>query len=245
MARRGSDKVSFFLLNGNNLIGTLTEFQDTHEAVLERTDVLGDTFEEHSFTGVRRAEITQSGFFDDAPITGHNAITTGPGVSRVLSYGIGGTATGAEVINYSGAMEVSYTLQAERGALHKAQASYRGNGTFETGKLVQMYGAPGATGKSNVLDLGGAATGLAAYLQWNATQGETKVSVRHSASGGATAGAALLTFTKTDATNGYGAERLATTGTVQQFVWFDVTTASSTGSIADFNYMGNIVRPVP
>lgn len=238
--RRGSDKVAFFLLGGRDLLGTLTEFEDTHEGIIERTDTLGDTFEEYSPVGIRRAEITQSGFFDDHATLGHGPITTGPGQSRQLIYGIGGTATGAEFIGYSGAMEVNFGLQAERGALHKARASYKSDGPFAQGKVVATYKAPGATGKSALLDLAASSTGLSAWFAWNATVGETNVRLQHSASNGATAGVTLFTFTKTDATNSFGAERQTTTGVVQRYVWFDVTTATATGSIAAFNYFGGV-----
>ena len=242
MARRGSDKVAFFLLGGYDLLGDLTQFDDTHTALIERTDTLGDQFEEYEFVGVRGGEITQDGFFNTDALTGHGAITTGPGVARQLVYGIAGTATGAEFVGYSSAVEVSFSELVSRGELHKAKATYRTNGPIDTGKVVATYKAPGATGKSPLLDLGAAATGLGAYFQWNAAAGETNVRLMHSASNGATAGAELFVFTKTDATNSRGTERQTTTGTVQRYVWFDVTTATATGSIADFKYFGGIVR---
>lgn len=243
MARRGSDKVNTFLLGGYNLLGTLTSFNDTREAILERSDTLGDTFEEHLPVGVRRAELTQEGFYDDDQVNGHYAITTGPGVSRILVYGWDGTATGAFFTGWASAVEVTYTEAAARNELHKARASYRTAGPVEVGRVIHSYANPAATGKSNVLDNGASSTGLAAYFAYNATVGEMNVRLRHSASAGATVGAILFTFTKTDATAAVaGADRQVTTAAVERYRWFEISTATATGSLANFRYFGGIVN---
>lgn len=240
MPRRGSNAIAFFLLGGYDLRGTLTTFEDTRLALLERTDTLGDTYEEHSFVGVRTGEISQKGFFDDDAALGHGAITTGLGIARILTYGIGGTATGAEFVGYASAVEVSYRELAARGELHKAEAMYRTGGPVETGKVLRTYNVASATGKTDQLDGAASSTGLAAYLQYNASAGEANIRVMHSASNGATAGVTLFTFAKT--ASGFGAERLSTTGVAQRYTWVDVTTASATGSIGALNYFVGLVR---
>lgn len=240
MTRRGSADVAFFLVGGYDLRGTLTEFDDTHTAILEQTDTLGDTWQEFLPVGVRGGEITQKGFFDDDVVAGHAAITTGPGVSRQLAYGIAGTATNAEFVGYASAVEVSFKELVARGELHKAEATYRTGGVIETGKVIKPWGLAGATGKSNKIDNGASSTGVAAYFHYGATAGEANVRLMHSASNGSTVGAAAFTFTKI--TSGYGAERLSVTTVVERYTWFDVTTATATGSIGALSYFGGIVR---
>lgn len=241
MARRGSADVAFLLLGGYDILGTVTQIEDSLEAVVERSDALGDLWEEHSFTGVRRAEIGQEGFYDDAANSVHDALSTGPGVSRVLCYGIGGTATGAPFIGYEGAMQVNYHRVLSRGTLHKAVAAYRGNGVVDQhGRIVRMYAVHTATGATTGTPLDGAAssTGGAAYLQYNATAGEANIRVLHSSDN--ITYATLFTFTKT--ASGRGAERLTTTGVIERYVAMDVTTASATGSIAALNTFVGLAR---
>lgn len=245
MPRRGSNAVSLFLLGGYDLKGTLTQFDDNHSALTERVDTLGDTYEEHAFVGVRTAEISQQGFFDDDAAAGHGAITTGPGVGRILMYGAAGTATGAELTCYASAVEVSFGLMAERGALHKARASYRTGGPVETARLIGgagygVFSALGATGQSNILDSGVSSTGGAAYLQYQASAGEANIRVQHSASAGGSSFSTLFTFTKT--ASGQSAERLTTTGSINRYLRVDISTATATGAVAALNYAVGVVR---
>lgn len=243
MAYRGSPDVAFFLINGYDVLGTRTQLDDSLEAILEETHGLGDTFVEKQFTGVRRAEITQQGFFDDAAGSVHDILSTGPGVSRILAYGIGGTATGAPFIGYEGAMQVNYERLLVRGELEKANARYLGNGTVEMGKVVRTYKAFTAVGvQSQELDLGAsqaAGVGMSAYLVYNASAGEANVRVQEAPD--ATSWSTLFTFTKT--ASGFGAERLTTTGAVQRYVRVQVTTASATGDITAMNaFIGVVPR---
>src|SRR3990167_7920980 len=132
MPNRGSGDVAFFLIGGRDVLGTLTEITDNGvEAILEETHTFGDTWREFTPVGIRFAEMAQSGFFDDAAGSVHDALTTGPGVGRVLVYGIGGTATGAQFVGWANAMQVNYHRIVNREELHKAQASYRTNGPVD------------------------------------------------------------------------------------------------------------------
>ena len=89
------------------------------------SDTLGDLYEEHSFIGVRTATLSQEGFFEDGAGSAHEALTTGPGVSRVLCYGLEGSATGtgAGFEGWAGAVEVGWKARPARGGLTKALAS--------------------------------------------------------------------------------------------------------------------------
>jgi hypothetical protein len=238
--RYSSKDVSFFLVNGLDVVGTLTEFEDKREAKIERSDGLGREWEEHSFTGVRQAEITQSGFYDDAVGSVHDVLSSGPGATSVLCYCLEGTATGAEFVAWTGAVQVGYQRTAERDGLTKAKATYKNGDTVEQGEVLHTYKAVGATGKTGFIDLGATSTGLAGYLHYNASAGEANVRIMHSASAGTASYSALITFTRT--ASGHGAERIYATGDVKRYVCADFTTATATGAIAALNAFVGIVR---
>src|SRR3990167_7686867 len=100
MAKYGSADLSFFLVDGLDVLGTLTTFDDRREAKTERVDVLGEACERHGYVGVRAGEISQEGFYDDAAGNVHDALSSGPGISRLLTYSLEGTATGKNFIGW-------------------------------------------------------------------------------------------------------------------------------------------------
>ncbi len=238
----GSDKVSFFLVAGLDVVGCLTEFTDSLEARTEESHGLGDSFVEHQFTGVRAAEIQQSGFYDDAVGSIHDVLSSGPGATNILCYTLEGTATGADFVAWSAGVQVDYERQIKRDGLAKARATYRNgpNGVVEQGKTLLTWKAPGATGKVGFYDRTAASTGTAVgYLQYNATAGEANVRILHSASAGTASYSDLITFTRIS--SGHGAERVAATGTINRYVCADITTATATGAIAALNAFVGLV----
>ena len=66
MAKYGTKDVGFFLVDGYNLIGVSTSLADSTSAEMEETTGLGDSWAEQTATGVRSAELTADGFYDDA-----------------------------------------------------------------------------------------------------------------------------------------------------------------------------------
>lgn len=168
MTIRGTVDVPFFLIGGYDLRGTLTDINMDWSAITEETHTLGDSWIENSYVGVRQANIQQSGFYDDDAGSAHEALSTGPGISRVLCFGLEGTATGAHFIGFNGAMEVNYRRIANRGVLHKAEAVYRGNGQVDEGRIIRTLKVATASGTSSgtPVDNGASSTGFAVgYLQ--------------------------------------------------------------------------------
>ncbi len=246
MPRRGSADVAFVLLNGWDVRGTLTGLQESREANLERTDTLGDTFEESAYVGTRKAMLSVDGFFDndqgasgDAS-PGHGTLTTGPGISKVLCYGLDGTATGAEFVGWASGVEVAFTHMAERGALSKVRSNFLTAGPVETGKILKTWKAHTATGATTgtPVDAGASSTGGAGYLQYYASAGEANIRILHSSDD--VTYATLFTFTKT--ASGRSGERMVTTGTIERYTALDVTTATATGAITALYTMAGIVR---
>ena len=238
MARYSAADVSWFLVAGLDVVGTLTEFEDNREARTEETHTLGDSWAEESFVGVRQGEITQQGFYDDAVGSVHDVLSSGPGTTNILSYCLEGTATGKNFVGWAGGVQVSYQRQAVRDALTKAKATYKGAGPIEQGKVLFPYKAAGSSfGKPSVDGLV-SSTGGAGYLQYNASAGEAKVKILHSSDDAAFA--TLFTFTKIS--SGHGAERLTTTGVIERYTAANFTTASATGAIAALNAFVGLVR---
>ena len=139
MAIRGSADVAFFLVGGFDILGYQTQIDDAHEALIEESHTLGDSWREQSYVGVRQADFSQDGFYDDVAAGNHEALSTGPGISRVLCYGQAGTATGAPFTGYAGAMQIRYERIVARGVLHKARATYRGSGVVDVGKILWTH----------------------------------------------------------------------------------------------------------
>lgn len=237
---RSSPDVSFFLISGLDVLGTLTDFEDKVEAVTERSDALGDAWEENTFTGVRKGELSQNGFYDDAAGSVHDALSSGPGTTAILIYGLDGTATGTRFTAWNGC-QVNYNRLAERDALTKAKANYKSVGAVEVGKVLVPYKAPGATGAMGQVDCSASSTGAAGYLAWNATVGEAIVRIQHSSDNSSWVN--LMEFTKIDTTNGsHGCQRMVTTAEIRRYVRADITTATATGSIANLKCFVGLVR---
>ena len=145
MALRGSADVASLLVDGYNILGTVTQLTDKQMALTEETHALGDAYVENSYVGVRRAELTQEGFYDDAAASVNAALSTGPGnSSRVLTYQDCGTATGAPFKGLT-AVQVDWEVQAARAALTKAKASYLSNGRWDNGQVLYTHKASAGT----------------------------------------------------------------------------------------------------
>lgn len=237
----GSDQVSFFLIAGLDVVGTLTEFEERREARTEESHGMGVGWAEHAFVGVREAEITQSGFYDDAAGSVHDALSSGPGTTAILCYGLEGTATGAEFVAFDGGVQVNYQRQTERDGLTKAQAAYRTGNRVEQGIVLHTYKAVGSTGRKGIVDLGATSTGAAGYLAYNASAGECNVRILHGASDNSS-WEDLFTFTRLS--SGHGAQRLSSTGDIKRYVCVDFTTATATGAISALNaFVGFVQKP--
>ena len=167
MAVRASKDVAFFLIGGFDVLGRLTQITDKVEAKIEDITALGDTWITQAYVNMKNAEITQEGFFDDAANSVNDALSTGPGVARVLCYGLEGTATGAAFMGWRSAMQVDYQRMFQRGELWKAKASYKTNGVVEQGRLLRPLNPTTTSGQTTgtPYDWATSASGMSAYLQ--------------------------------------------------------------------------------
>jgi hypothetical protein len=219
VARFGSDDVGFLLVSGQNILGDSTNLEDTREAILEEITALGDAWQQHEYVGVKRYELTQQGFFNDATDRSNAALIT-PGASKVLSFAPQGNSLGKPMIS-SPMVQVNYARQLSRGALHKANASYVSEGSHDEGIILHALGAEtaasGNTEGASSQDAGASsANGGGGVVQVTALAlgGYTSVTfkVRHSSDD--VTYADLVTFTNVTAAP--AAERKTVTGTVNR-----------------------------
>ena len=218
MAKYGSDKVGFVLIDGYDVLGVTTRLEDEVEALLDETTALGDSWQSQKYVGLRQVTLTQEGFFDDASNSAHDALGGKSGESRVLCYNLTGNTIGQEFTGHAGALQTNYSVVASRGELHRANASYQGAGEVEEGLILHPHTARTADGdtKSTPVQHGSSSTnGGTAYLQVSdLTLGDyTNAVIRVLERNGATWDT-LTTFTAV--TTSPIAERVTVAGTVEQ-----------------------------
>jgi hypothetical protein len=232
VANYGPDDVGFILVGGYNLLGDTVEITDKIAALTDESHALGDSWHEHAYLGLKRAELTQKGYFNDASDGLNAALVGGMGTSHVLSYGVEGNTVGKKFIGYTGALQIDYDRIASLKALHRANAKYHGNGQVDTnGVILHALGARTTDGNSEGADSvdngSSSAGGGVAYLHVVAYSGFTNVvfKVRHSSDDSTYAD--LITFSTVTA---IGAERSTTAVTVNRHLAVDWN-VTGTGSV--------------
>ena len=103
---------------------------------MERTDGLGDGWEEHLAVGVRRAELSQSGWWDSADGLINDALAAKEDEQRVMCIGLDGNSVGDEFIGIRGAYAGEFERVATRNELVKANATYMITGHVDHDALI-------------------------------------------------------------------------------------------------------------
>lgn len=167
MAKFGSDD-AFLLVDGYELSGFTTDFEDNIEALIERTDGFGDAWEEQTYVGIKKASISQNGFYDDAALASNAALVGSEGTSRNLLYGLAGNAIGKRCVAYEGAVQANIVRIATRGALHKLNVKYEGSGEVSDAVILHDLSEETADGDTEADSFDGTAQssgGGIAFLQ--------------------------------------------------------------------------------
>ncbi len=238
MMAKYSSKDAILLIDGYNVLGTTTTITHSVEAMTEEKTGLGDEWEEHEYLGIQKAELSQEGFFDDASVSVNDALNEKQGEDRSYILGYEGNTIGKNFSGFKGALQSNFNRIASRGALHKANADYMGNGIVEDGKILHALTARTADGDTEASPVDNAAAttdGGNAYLQVTAlTLGgydDVVITVRESSDN--VTWNDLDSFTAVDDT---GAERIEIAGTVKQYlaVSYSFTGTGSDPSITFF-----------
>ena len=113
-------------------------------------------------------------------------------------------------------MQVNYERQFSLSALHKARATYRSNGAYETGRVIQTQRAVTSTAAHTgaVLDNTVSSTGGAGYFQNTTVAGGAAITPLMQHSSDNITYATLFTFTSGVDRLG---QRLVTTGVIERY----------------------------
>jgi hypothetical protein len=140
--RYGGSSVKLFLVDGYSLLAAkVKELRDKTLVGLERSDGLGDEWDETTPTGHAKAELAQQGaFYDDDTANLHEAMSGKQQTSRIVCYGYEGNAIGARVILQVGAFAVAYERLAALEGLVKANVDYQSSGAKSEGVILHALG---------------------------------------------------------------------------------------------------------
>ena len=238
MAKYGAKDVGFFLVDGYNLIGVSTSLADSTSAEMEETTGLGDRWAEQPATGVRSAEPTADGFYDDASVSVNAALSGNEATSRVVCYAYESNTIHKAMVGHEGTFGGTYTRTATRDELTKASASWTVSGQKDNGMIMHALGSETATGTGGAANNDAStSSGAVGYLQVTVKAGTSPTldaKLRHSADNSTYAD--LLSFTQaTDVT----AERVTASGTVNQYVLASWTHG---GTSPEFTFMVGFAR---
>ena len=188
MAKYGSAHVGVVLVDGYDLLPSKIESMVGPKvtSIFEQTDGLGDEWEEHLAVGVRRAELSQSGWWDEDTGAINEAFVGQQDVERVVCIGLNGGARGKLFTGIRGAFGGEYERLAARNALVKANVTYQINGEVDDDVVIAIaHSEQAADFVSPAVAEATAATnnGLLAYLHIGALDlgGHTglKIVVQH------------------------------------------------------------------
>lgn len=220
MSKYGSGDVPFLFVDGFELKGVETVFSPDVDAELEETTGFGVVWREHTPVGMRKATLSQSGFFDDAVDSVNAAFVDMSNTQRIVGYGVAGNVVGRKATGLQGAFAATYSRLTSVGALHKANVQYVVTGQVDEGVILQELESKTADwdteGADSVDNAASSANGGVGYLFVKSLVlgGHTNltVKIRHSADD--TTYADLITFTAVTATR--AAERKTVAGTVNR-----------------------------
>ncbi|MBK6906337.1 MAG: hypothetical protein IPH08_04210 [Rhodocyclaceae bacterium] len=139
MSKATSVDVGIFHMGGYDIRGFSTMFTYNFEAMTEEAHVLGDSWVYHDTVRVTKSTMEQSGFFTTEEAGANQALGARLGsapISGLFSVAGNPPALGSIVRLFVGALQSSFNVTAERGALVKANASYASGGQVYDGKLI-------------------------------------------------------------------------------------------------------------
>lgn len=246
MTKFGSDDVGFILIDGYSVIGATTQLEETRQALTEDVTVLGEGWESTGATGIKRYELTQEGFYDDAADSVNAALVASHGAARVIAFGYEGNAAGAAFVGVAGPLQASYERTVKVNEFHKATAEYQAAGAIQDGVIVHALGerttASGNTQAGSVDAGASSANGGAVYVQVAALDldGGTGLSLTIQHSADDTTFATLATAASVTAAP--DAERIVVAGTINRYLAVAWAFTGSAGSARAATFMVGVAR---
>jgi hypothetical protein len=154
MAGRYGSKSVVFLVDQFNMLAQ--KFQDIHHKITietEPTGGCGDSWPEHSPTGMRSAELGfTGGFFDTSAGNSYAALKDVPadpnGITRVASVGFSGDTIGKPFIGLESNVQTEFEILGSVGKLTRANASVVVSGKSEDGVILHALTAETSAGNT-------------------------------------------------------------------------------------------------
>lgn len=139
--KQGSSSFAVLLVDGYNVLAAKVQSVSWKKSIpLERTDGLGDSWEEQSPTGIMIATVTQAGaFFDTATNSIHDAFKAAALTVRLLCFAPTGNEIGGVFVGIEGSYSQTYDAAPSVGKLTKANAAYAASGQLDEGVIVQSH----------------------------------------------------------------------------------------------------------
>lgn len=139
MSKYGADSFAVLLVDGYNLIASLSEAASMgKESITSQTNGFGAASEQHSPIGIEKGMLSQGGgFFDTATDALHTALGGISQVSRIIVAVIEGNVIGKHFMGFEGAYNQKYEVIDARDNLVRANVTYLVNGQVDEGVLVQ------------------------------------------------------------------------------------------------------------
>jgi len=145
----GSPSWWFLVAGFNMLANKLQDLRYKVTSLLEQTDGGGDSWQEHTPTGVAMLEVSQDGaYFDTTAGNVHDAMSAQPGglgpqsAARVATLGYEGMAIGSRFIGVQGAYNHEYEVLGSVGKLQRANVGYKVSGQIDEGVILHTTTAP-------------------------------------------------------------------------------------------------------
>jgi hypothetical protein len=235
MSLYGSSSFAVFLVDGFSLLAA--KLQGVHhkvEAVQQKSDGLGDSWDESTPTGKRKATLAQNdAFFDDSVDNIHDAwrpqvqrteLNVYSPAARVACVAWAGNVIGRLFIGGT-LFTLAYEVLCKLGKLTNADASYSVSGQVNEGVILQEWATRGddwdtATEGHSVDNAAATTTGGVGYLQVSDFAGPASLAVKiqHASDGGG-AGATWVDLVTFVAIAGApSAQRIVVAGTVNRWL---------------------------
>lgn len=137
--KHGSSEWAVFLVDGFNVLAAVLQgLSFKSQAMTERADGLGDTWEKNTPNGLSTATLTQTGAFFDDTLNGiHDAFKASTDVLRLVCWALAGNIIGNRFHAMQGAYGSTYSVLGKVGAVTKADVVYTVSGQLDRGVIVQ------------------------------------------------------------------------------------------------------------
>lgn len=161
MSQYSSKDIGFLLVDGYNLLGVTTTLQDNMETIIQEATTFGVDWASFVSAGVKKGALSQSGYFDDATGSMHEALAgtalASVGDPRVLVYTLESNTVGAHFVGYRGAIESKYERVLALEKLHIANAAYSPSDAVDLGQVLKTHAAVTADGNTTATSVDQAA----------------------------------------------------------------------------------------